>query len=138
MTAKRLPAKAAQRGSAMLEGVAALGVAAMLLGGAASEGASSSRALADARSLAHALTLARNVLDRALAAPCASAAFATDACEQPFRCTVGAETLGMRAGATGNVLVVRLRAEILAGEAGIDEHALVRLATVAARPANCS
>jgi hypothetical protein len=122
----------------MLEGVAALGTAALLLGSAANEGLRCSRTLADARALARALTLGRNVLDRALAAPCAPAGFAADACEEPFRCAVASEMLGVRTGAHGNVFVVSLHAEVFTGEAGVDERRLVRLATVGTRPESCT
>jgi hypothetical protein len=130
-------ARSPQSGSSILEAVAALGTAAVLLGGAAGEGARTSKGLVEARALARALTLGRNVLDRALAAPCAPASFAAAACEEPFRCNVAAETLELRAGAQGNVFVVRLRAEVVAGEAGLDERSLVRLTTVGTRPEAC-
>jgi hypothetical protein len=134
----RTRARPRARGSSILEAVAALGTAALLLGGAASTGLNSSRALSEARSIARGLSLGRNVLDRALAAPCAPAGFAAAVCQEPFRCSVAAETLGMRAGAQGDVLVVRLRAEVAVLQEGGDERSIARLATIGTRPASCS
>jgi type II secretory pathway component PulJ len=130
--------RARQRGSSLLEALVALAVSALLLQSAADGALSAARRLGEARALGQALTLARNVLDRALAAPCAPAGFAADECEEPFRCTLENDVLGQRAGAQGAVSILRLRAQVFARDEEGGERSLARLATVGAIPHACA
>ena len=126
-----------QRGSSLLEAVGALAVAAAILASAATQGLQSASAVIEARSASRALTLARNILDRALAAPCAPASYAAAICADPYRCTVAAQTLGQRARPGGTVSIARLTTEVFVRRDGAEERQLVRLVSVGAQPLVC-
>jgi hypothetical protein len=128
----------AERGSSLLEAVAALAAAALILGRAATQGMQSASMIHEARSASKAITLGRNVLDRALAAPCAAAGYAAAVCADPYRCTVAAEPLGQRVRPDGTVTIARLTVEVLLHRDGAEDRRLVRLATVGARPLACA
>jgi len=126
-----------QRGSSLLEAVVALAVAAAILASAATQGLRSAEVVVEAHSASRALTLARNVLDRALAAPCAPATYAAAICADPYRCTVAAQTLGQRARPGGTVSIARLTTEVFVRRDGAEERQLVRLVSVGAQPLVC-
>jgi hypothetical protein len=125
-------------GSALLEAVAALATASLILASAATQGLQSATAVTEARSVSSALTLARNVLDRALAAPCAPTSYAAAMCAEPYRCNVAAQTLGQRVRPDGTVTVVRLTVDILLHRDGEEDRRLAQLVTIGAQPAACA
>lgn len=127
-----------QRGSSLLETIAATVVAILLLGGAAEQARSACATVRDARTVTSALTAARNVLDIALATPCASVETATSACTTGLRCTIASREVGRRTGEAGTVILLHLTVDVSTESGGLDAERLARLVGVAARPEVCA
>jgi hypothetical protein len=135
---ERLQAPRVDRGASLLETVVAIGVTGLVLGVAADQARTACTVVREARAVTAALTSARNVMDLALATPCAPVQNAVALCGQELRCTITANEAGRRDTANGVIVLVRLVVEVTRVADGLDERRLARLASVAARPETCS
>jgi hypothetical protein len=125
-------------GASLLEAVAAIAVMALLLGDAAEQARIACRTIREAESITKALTSARNVLDLALATPCAPIQSAAAACDAGSHCTISASEAGRRNTASGALVLVRVVVEVTKASEAIAEPRLARLVGVIARPEVCS
>jgi len=131
------PSHPANRGTSLLETILALGVSALVLGGASEHARAACATAREARAITSALTSARNVLDTALATPCVPVQNALGVCGHDVLCTITANEIGRRAAPSGTIVLVRLVVDVKTATESLDERRLARVAGVAARPEVC-
>jgi hypothetical protein len=127
-----------EHGTSLLETVAAIAVTALVLGDAAEQARTACTIVREASAITIALTSARNVLDLAIATPCAPVQNATAVCGATSRCTIMGSEVGRRTTVSGVIVLVRLSVEVTRASDAIEEPRLARLVGIAARPAVCS
>jgi len=132
------PIRSCSRGTSLLETVAAIGVTALVLGGAAEQARAACTLVREARAITRALTSARNVLDVALATPCAPVQNAGAVCAHDLRCALSASETGRRDTASGAIVLVRLVVEVTRASDGFEQRTLARVVGLGARPEVCS
>jgi hypothetical protein len=125
------------RGSSLLEAMAASAISLLVLGAAAEHARAVCAMLAETRATSDAMTAARNVLDQALATPCAALQSALSACAGDFDCTLAGREVGRRTEAAGTLVLTRLAVEVRKHGSALDSAVLARLVSIGARPETC-
>jgi hypothetical protein len=120
----------------MLEAVLAVAVGSTVLAGAGQQARVACATLREARQAAAATTVARNVMDAALAAPCAPPETALARCAPSLHCALSTREISRRVGGEGVIVVAHFEVTVQASL--LDEHALVRIAGASARPQGCA